>query len=149
MRHTLAVGMMAGMLAASPLQAFDQASAGQSQQQPPPPAEDKAKKPDTSTVAGKWDMWVVTDQGSMGSTLDLKLEGKTVTGTITSERGTAPDEGEFAEGKLQYWMTMEGGGVSMTLNFSGAMKEDGSMAGTIDIQGYQLQWSATRAKGSL
>ena len=69
--------------------------------------------------------------------------------TITSERGTAPVEGEFAEGKLQFWMTMEGGGGSMTLNFSGAMKEDGSMAGTIDIQGYQLQWSATRAKGSL
>lgn len=147
MRNKLVVGVFVGLVATWPLQAFGQGTTGQGQQQTPP-AEQKAPKPDTSTVAGKWDMWVVTDQGSMGSTLDLKLEGKTVTGTITSERGTAPLEGEFAEGKLQFWMTMDGGGGSMTLNFAGAMKEDGSMAGTIDIQGYQLQWTATRAKGS-
>jgi hypothetical protein len=119
----------------------------QSQQTQAPP-EKKTEAPAPS-VAGKWDVWVQTEQGGMGSTLDLKLEGKKVTGTIASERGTSPVEGEFADGKLQFWFTMQGNGGSMQIAFSGAFKEDGSLAGTIDVQGYQLPWTATRSKAGL
>ena len=146
MRNILTVAVAMGLLA-WPAQAAEPTQTQQGQQQEKP----QEKKPDAPapSVAGKWDMWVQSDQGSLGSTLDLKLEGKKVTGTISSERGTGPLEGEFAEGKLQFWFTMEGSGGSMTIAFSGAFKEDGSLGGTLDVQGYQLPWTATRPKGGL
>ena len=144
MRSIVTIGMTLGMLATVALPAVGRDQTGQSQQQEKP--KDPPATPDTSSVAGRWDMWVTTDQGNMGSTLDLKLDGKKVAGTITSERGTSPIEGEFAEGKLTFWLTMQGSSGSMQITFAGAMKEDGSLSGTLDAQGYQIPWTATRSK---
>lgn len=122
-------------------------TAGLAAQQKPDakPADPKA----APAIAGKWTMSVETDGGPMESSLELKAgEGKKVSGTITSQMGSAPIEGEFAEGKLTLSMTMEGSGGSMAIAFSGTMKEDGTLAGTLNGGNGQftLSWTAKRVK---
>jgi len=132
-------------LAGAPLLAAQQAP-------PTPPAQSPAKpeaKPDSKaapTVTGKWNMSVDTDQGAMASTLDMKIDGKKVTGTIVSQMGETTLASEFAEGKLTFWITMQGGGGEMSLTFSGAFKEDGTLAGTLDFGQGALNWRAERVK---
>jgi hypothetical protein len=115
--------------------------------QAPPPEQQKPEAKATPSIAGKWDIWVATEQGGTGATLELKVDGSKLTGTMASERGTVPVQGEVTEGKLKFSITMEGNGGSMQIGFAGALTDDGSLAGTIDAQGYQMTWTATRSKG--
>lgn len=41
---------------------------------------------------------------------------------------------------------MQGGGGEMSLTFSGAFKEDGTLAGTLDFGQGALNWRAERVK---
>jgi hypothetical protein len=129
----------------------------QSGQAPPPPAQSKPaenEKEKTETkappsIAGKWNMGVETQQGTMSSLLDIKVEGKKVTGTVTGPQGEMAVQGEFAEGKLTFSLSFDGGSAgSMQIGFSGALKDDGTLAGTMDIggQGMQIPWKAERVK---
>jgi hypothetical protein len=118
-------------------------AAGQ-QQAEPPPTEEKAPEP--TSVAGKWTVVTSTDQGTMTSILDIKLTEQKVSGSIASDMGTAPIEGEWADGKLGFALTMETSNGPMQLWFAATMKEDGSLAGTIDFGQGTLPWTATRVK---
>ncbi|HUF47619.1 MAG TPA: hypothetical protein VMM93_07350 [Vicinamibacterales bacterium] len=141
MKRMLVVGTVLTVMAA-----WSPAIAGAEARQAP--AQEKPQQPKApATPAGTWDLSVQTDQGPIPSTLVLKVEEKKVTGTLASERGTAEIEGEFADGKLLFWLTMQGGNGAITINFSGSLRQDGSMSGTADAQGYQMSWTATRAKG--
>ena len=122
------------------------ASAMQQQANPPKPEQKPEQKAPTS-VAGKWDMSIDTDQGAMQSTLDIKQDGKKVTGTLTSPQGAGPVEGEFADGKLAFSMNFDGPNGAMQIGFSATLKDDGSLVGTLDFGGNQIAWHATRAKG--
>ena len=53
--------------------------------------------------------------------------------------------GEYADGKLTFTLTTPEGG--MTINFKAALKEDGTIAGSLDMQGNEGPWTATRVKG--
>ena len=115
--------------------------------------DEKDKKADAKaapTVAGKWNLSLETQQGAMVSVLDLKVDGKKVTGTITSQMSpdAAPIEGEFSEGKLTLNLSFQGSNGAMQIAFNGAFKDDGTLAGTMDIasQGMQLPWKAERVK---
>ena len=46
-----------------------------------------------------------------------------------------------------FWLSMSGGGGDFSITFQGAMKEDGSLAGTFDFGQGAMAWKATRAKG--
>lgn len=83
---TLAVFSLAGALA----QATQQATPPPPQTQTKPEAKPETKAP--ASPAGKWNMAVDTDQGTMASTLDMKVEGKKVTGTIVSQMGKRPSK---------------------------------------------------------
>ncbi|HYN07529.1 MAG TPA: hypothetical protein VES67_09080 [Vicinamibacterales bacterium] len=119
------------------------------QQQTPPPAQEKpaeAKAP--ASIAGKWNMTVDTQQGSMPVTLVMKLDGKKVTGTVTSQQGETPLEGEFAENKLTFWIKFQGGGGEMNITFNAThKKEDDTLSGTWDFGQGAMNWKAERAKG--
>lgn len=138
------VTMLAALAVAAPVYAQ---TAGQQQQQAEPPAtETKAEAP---SIAGKWNVTTTTDQGSMYSTLDIKVDEKDpkkITGTLVSDMGTAPIEGEWAEGKLGFALSMDTGGGAMQLWFAATMKEDGSLAGTIDFGQGTIPWTAVRPK---
>jgi hypothetical protein len=117
------------------------------QQTTPPKPEQKPEEKAQASVAGKWDMTIDTDQGAMQAALDLKQDGKKVTGTITSPQGPASVEGEYAEGKLTFSISFDSPNGSMQVGFNATMKTDGSLAGTLDFGQGQIPWRAVRAKG--
>jgi hypothetical protein len=120
------------------------------QQTPPPaptaPAAAPADAKTPASIAGKWDMSAETPQGTMAITLVIKLDGKKVTGSLANQQGETPMEGEFTDGKLTMSIVYQGGGGSMNISFNGALKDDGTLAGTFDFGQGELKWSATRSK---
>lgn len=127
-------------LAALPL------AAQQTSKPDPAKPEPKTEAKEAPTPAGKWSMSITTDQGDRQATLDIKLEGKKVTGSLASEMGEAPIAGEFAEGKLVFSMTMQTGNGDFQIGFTGGLKEDGTLAGTLDFGQGALNWTAARIK---
>jgi len=121
-------------------------SAMQQQANPPKP-EQKPEQKVPASVAGKWDMTIDTDQGAMQASLDLKQDGKKVTGTITSPQGPASLEGEYADGKLAFSISFDSPNGSMQIGFKATAKDDGSLAGTLDFGQGEIPWRAVRSKG--
>jgi len=105
-----------------------------------PQSADQAKT--APSIAGKWAMVVSLTSGDTQSTLDLKLDGRKVSGTIASNNGTFPISGEFADGKLTFVMDYNG---QTTVNFAGSLKEDGTMTGTMDYGQGAVNWKAQKA----
>ena len=116
------------------------------QQTPPPTQAKPEEKKEAPAIAGKWNVSVETPGGNRDSTLDLKVDGKKVSGTLSSEMGDTPVTGEYVDGKLTFTINLDAGGQQMSLTFVGAPKADGSMAGTIDFQGTPMNWTASRVK---
>ena len=124
--------------------------AGAAAQDPPKPRpepkpEQKADATAKPSYAGKWNMSVQTQNGAYPATVEIALDEKEpskVTGSITSEMGTSPVYGEIEDGTLWFAVNREG----TQLWFKGALQEDGTMAGALDIQGNPLPFTATRVK---
>jgi hypothetical protein len=136
------------VLAAAPL------AAAQTQNPPPPRPEQKpaqkTEAPTTATFVGKWTVNVDSPQGAMQSALELKLDEKDtkkLRGTLNSQLGEAPVEGEFTDGKLVFWINMSTANGELSLTFSGEPQKDGSVAGTLDFGGGAIAWTAVRVKG--
>jgi hypothetical protein len=116
------------------------------------PQQAEPRKPEppkaAQSIAGKWTMTVNTNNGTTIATLDARLDGRKLTGTVSSQMGLAPIAGEYADGKLTFSLTMQGAdGSSMDLSFVGAMKENGTLAGTLStVTGTTLDWTAERTK---
>ena len=76
-------------------------------------------KPDAKAatgVAGKWVLSMETPNGTMNPRLDLKVDGKKVTGTLTSPEGEVAVAGEFADNKLAFTASFHGNGGDMTID---------------------------------
>jgi len=123
-------------------------AAGVAAQQTTPPAKPDPKAPASAkTIDGKWDMNIVSDQGPMAIVATFKMDGTKVTGNLNSQMGDTALVGEFAAGKLKFTIQFDGGSGSMEIVFNGTMKDDGSLAGTLNGQMGEMNWTATRAKG--
>jgi hypothetical protein len=124
--------------------------AGAAAQDPPKPKpepkpEQKAEATAKPSYAGKWTMSLQSPNGSFAATVEIALDEKEpskVKGSITSELGTSPVYGEIEDGTLWFAVNREG----TQLWFKGALQEDGTMAGALDIQGNPLPFTATRVK---
>jgi len=120
--------------------------------QTPPPAQQEEKPAEAPVgVAGKWVMSIASPQGAMDVALEVKIDEKdqkTVTGTLNGPQGAAPIEGEYVDGQLGFLISFDTGGNGwFSIWFSGALKEDGTMAGTADMgEMGQMTWTAKRAK---
>ena len=122
------------------------ANAGQAQGQPPTQAKPEAKTEAASPFAGKWNVNVQNPNGTVDSTMDLKVDGKKVTGTLSSQMGDAKLEGEVADAKLTVWFSMDANGQTLNITFVGTVQKDGSLAGTLSFGQGELNWTATKAK---
>jgi hypothetical protein len=89
---------------------------------------------------------VQNPNGAVESTLDLKVDGKKVSGTLQSQMGNTTVEGEIAEGKLTFWFSMDANGQTLNITFVGTSQKDGSLAGTLSFGQGDLNWTATKAK---
>jgi len=116
------------------------------QQTAPPTQAKPEEKKEAPAIAGKWNVSVETPGGNRDSVLDIKVDGKKVTGTLASEMGETPVTGEYVDGKLTFNISIDAGGQQLALTFVGAPKADGSLAGSIDFQGTPMNWTAVRAK---
>ena len=123
------------------------AQAGGQSAPPQSKPEQKGEAKAAPSPAGKWNVSVQTQQGEMASTLDMKLDGKKVTGTMASQMGETPIAGEFADGKLKFSITVQTNNGGIDVVFNGAFKDDGSLAGTMDYGQGPANWTATRVKG--
>ncbi len=118
-----------------------QAGPGPARQQDP----NKDQKAPVS-LAGNWNMSVNGPQGPMPVGMSLAQDGKKITGTLSSQMGETPLEGEFAEGKLSFWITFQTSGGDMQITFTGTLKEDGTLEGTLTGQMGDMTWTAERVK---
>src|SRR5688500_18726649 len=114
--------------------------------QTPASTQTAAPAADMTKVDGAWAMNVDTPQGAMAVSMNLKSDGKKITGTITSPQGDAPLEGEFADGKIAFAISIDSPEGAMSIGFAGAMKEDGTMAGTLTGPFGEAPWTASRVK---
>ena len=60
--------------------------------------------------------------------------------------GEVPLEGEFADGKLWFSITVASNGNNIQVAFNGAFKTDGTLAGTLDYGQGSVPWTASRVK---
>ena len=110
-----------------------------------------APKPTTAaeapTPAGNWNMSLDAGQGPMDIAVSLKLDGKKLTGMLTSQMGEVALAGEVAEGKVTFSISFDGGGGAMELTFIGTMKDADNMTGTMNGPMGEIPWVAKRVKG--
>ena len=124
-------------------QSQGQTQQGQGQSKPDP---SKPESKSDASLTGKWNVNVQSPNGAVESGLDLKVDGKKVTGTISSQMGEAKLEGELVEGKLTFWFSMDANGQTLNITFKGTQQKDGTLAGTLDFGQGEMTWTAARAK---
>ena len=96
-----------------------------------------------AAIDGKWTMTVEVESPDRVSTLELKLDGSKISGAIlTPSGGEYPLTGEVADGKLRFTAPYR----DLTLKFDGGLKEDGTLAGTLDYGETPVSWKAERIK---
>lgn len=113
------------------------------QQNAAPPKSDA--KP-AAGIDGGWAMTVTGQQTPVEATVVFKTEATKLTGTVTGPQGEAPLSGEYADGKVTFSMPYTTNNGPVQLTFTGALKDDGSLAGTMSSGQTQLTWTATRQK---
>jgi hypothetical protein len=97
-------------------------------------------------LTGKWSMSLEGPQGPMTLGLVLNQQGTKVTGTLAGPQGDAPLEGQFVDGTLTFGISVESPNGSMQLSFSGKLKDDGSLEGTLSGPMGEIPWKAVRVK---
>ncbi len=139
----LAVVAFAASVSAAPQAQTQGQAQGQAQAKPEAKPDDKAG----ATFAGKWIATVQTPNGAIETSLDIKVDGKKVAGTIASQMGENKIEGEIDNGTLTFWFSMDMGGQQVSITFKGAAQKDGTLGGAVGIEGQgEMTWTATRAK---
>ena len=131
------------MLAAGVLAAAVTISA---QQAAPPKQDPKAETKAPAGVAGKWILTLETQNGAMNPTLDLKVDGKKLTGTISGPQGDVALTGDVAENKLTFSINVQTNNGDMKIDFAGTLKADGTLAGTMAFPQGEIAWTGARPK---
>lgn len=116
--------------------------------QTPPAAAAKPADAKTMTIAGNWNISLDAGQGPMDIAAVMKLDGKKLTGTLSSQMGDVALEGEFADGKTTFAISFDGGGGAMNITFTGTMKDADNMTGTMSGPMGEIPWVGKRAKAS-
>src|SRR5262245_62080870 len=111
-------------------------------------AQQDKPKANTANVAGKWTISVTTDQSPMSAAMSLAQDGAKVKGTFTNEHtGEVPLEGQFSNGTLTFAIVAHGGtDAAARFDFTGKMKDDGTLEGTLKGPMGEMNWTATRTR---
>ncbi len=145
MKHARTTTLLtaAVLIGAGPLAFADQATPPPTQQAPP--AAD-AKPSGKATIVGRWTLTVEVDQSGGPASLDLKLTDKKVSGIISGPNGELPVAGDYTDGKLTFAATIQSQQGNLTITFTGALKDDDTMTGTMDFGQGAVNWKAVRVK---
>ena len=109
-------------------------------------AQEKPKAP--PSIAGKWVMTLVTENFTSTPAVSFKVDGEKVTGTYTSRYGEFPLEGTLKGNAIQFSLSLNAEGMTVTMAFTGEVAADSeTMKGkaTIGELG-DATWTASRPK---
>jgi hypothetical protein len=81
-------------------------------------------------VTGSWTLTVETPGGTRQSTVELKQDGKNLTGAVHSQVGDAPLTGSVDGDQVSFSVTRERDGQQFKIEYS-AKVEDAKMTGTV------------------
>jgi hypothetical protein len=96
------------------------------------------------SMAGAWTMTVGTPHGVMTMKLDLKVDGKRLSGTFGNDMiGNHDVTGEVAGGRVNFKFTAEGAGE---MEFNGKLKDADSLVGTLTNGAGDMACSGVRVK---
>jgi hypothetical protein len=95
-------------------------------------------------IAGSWNMAIKMEQGALQAALVLKLDGSSVSGTLSSDHsGTLTLEGTFTGAALSFSTTSLD---SMHLEYTATLKGDGTLAGELSGPNVpRMAWTAERS----
>jgi len=84
-----------------------------------------------AAIAGRWSLGIDTPQGAMESTLTLRQNGASLSGSITAQMGTAEiSEGSINGSDFTFRITIESANGSMVVTFTGTVQGT-RMTGTV------------------
>lgn len=87
-------------------------------------------------LTGKWNLAVVTDNGTGYPVLELKQEGEKVTGTYTSNAmGNRTIAGTVRGDTLSFTLSASGAGEGIVLTYTARIVTADSLNGTVDFAG--------------
>jgi len=110
---------------------------------------EKPKDPPKGDISGKWKLSYTTPDGPEESTADLTMDKDgTITGTITSKRGTASViSGYLSADKFSFTINLPIEGSPADVTFSGTF--DGtSLKGNINVQSFSLEFTGVKPAGN-
>ncbi len=117
-------------------------------QQTGPAAPKPEAKVEAPSPAGNWNMSLDAGQGPMDIAVTLKLDGKKITGMLSSQMGDTALVGEVGDGgKVTFSISFDGGGGAMELVFIGTMKDADNATGTMNGPMGEIPFVMKRVKG--
>jgi hypothetical protein len=86
-------------------------------------------------ITGTWNLTVDSPQGEVPVTAQLRQDGETITGTLTSPFGqSSVSSGSISNGNMRFTVVVDVQGTQITVVFSGKV-EGNRISGTVDVEG--------------
>jgi hypothetical protein len=97
-------------------------------------------------VDGKWTGSLDTPMGAVMVGFNFKADGTTLTGTTTGPDGSeiAIKNGKVDGDKISFMVSIDFGGMSLDLNYTGVVKKD-SVELTLDVMGMPFNFVVKKA----
>jgi hypothetical protein len=98
-------------------------------------------------VDGKWTGSLDTPMGAVQVGFNFKADGATLAGTTTSPDGgeIAIKNGKIDGNKISFLVSIDFGGMSLDLNYTGVVKSD-SVDLTLDVMGMPFNFTVKKAQ---
>jgi imidazolonepropionase-like amidohydrolase len=110
---------------------------------------EKPKDPPKGDISGRWRLAFTTPEGAEQATADLSMEKDgTVTGTVTSKRGTGSILSGWASGeKFSFVINIPVSGTPTDVTFSGTFDAT-SLKGSLSVPGFSTDFTGTKPGAS-
>ena len=97
-------------------------------------------------IDGKWTGSLDTPMGAVQLGFNFKADGAALTGTTTGPDGSeiAIKNGKIDGDKISFLVSIDFGGMSLDLNYTGVVKPD-QIAFTLDVMGMPFSFAAKKA----
>ncbi len=98
-------------------------------------------------VDGKWTGSLDTPMGAVQVGFNFKADGATLSGTTTGPDGSeiAIKNGKIDGDKISFLVSIDFGGMSLDLNYTGVVKPD-SVDFTLDVMGMPFKFAVKKAQ---
>src|ERR1700730_6430591 len=106
---------------------------------------EKPKDPPKGDISGKWKLAFTTPDGAEEATADLSMEKDgTISGTVTSKRGTGSILSGYASGeKFNFVINLPINGTPTDVTFSGTFDAT-SLKGSLSVPGFSTDFTGTK-----